>query len=567
VKTRIVVDSSMQDYYASAQQSVFRALEHFGVYFQVADLAHNRISARQLQDTCLLVLAQENIGGSLDRQQTDVILKAVSQGMGMVVLDGALESFPASFLESLNIYAGEEKEVSALKLDTGNRITDMAEHEIPLKKPLPGHTVTGQEDWSTLLSDEENNPGVVYKKWGKGKIVFFLLSAALWQKQYLGFTEGLDSVFRNSIVWAAKKPYIMKSMPPFVTARIDDISFGGSPICRYRETLAGLKWLDILNEYGFIPNAGLFIDDIRDDDAKRFREKERMGLAEFSPHAFVDFGYREDENSCPIYMKHNGEEFTREELKKNFEKVDLKFAKWGIGYSKTVNVHFAEIGINSLPFIRERGQKYLMTSVRVGKSYFDPRARSWELAPYGINNFCFGYIPEDSYFFNVFSAPKRKDYMVPDGDMLYGCTSLHEESSFTDVEKAVGKALPRIRKGLESGFFGSFATHEQRIAHVSPKDWELIIKGISEGLKNIPHILASYDYISMYAENRLLSRVSRASYDEGKKELSISMSGRSLMKQQMYLFLEEGERIREKLVDIPEFEQSATLNFTSECKA
>jgi len=72
------------------------------------------------------------------------------------------------------------------------------------------------------------------------------------------------------------------------------------------------------------------------------------------------------------------------------------------------------------------------------------------------------------------------------------------------------------------------------------------MRGITENLKSISCIPASYDYISMYAENRLFSKVSRASYDNRKNELSISMSGRSSMKQKMYLLLEDGNKITER---------------------
>ena len=35
---------------------------------------------------------------------------------------------------------------------------------------------------------------------------------------------GLDDLFWRSMVWAARKPFVMQGMPPFVTMRMDDAS-------------------------------------------------------------------------------------------------------------------------------------------------------------------------------------------------------------------------------------------------------------------------------------------------------------------------------------------------------
>jgi len=558
MKTIVVVDSIKNVQCTRTEKSVGRALEHFGVYSETVDLAWMRISTQQLEDVHLLILAQEGIGKSLTKEETDVILKAVSDGMGLLVLDGYLNGYPPSFLKNLKFLAGQESKISSLRLNPENEVTDLCEHEIFLKHPLLGYNISDSEGWSTLMFCQADHPCVVYKKFGKGRIVFFLLSSAIWQNQYLGFAEGLDGVFRNSIVWAAKKPYIMKSLPPFITARFDDVSFSGSRVMKYRQTLAGLGWLDILNRYGFIPNVGLFTDDIQEQDAKRFREKERSGLAEFSPHAFVDFPYRENEDECPIYIKHNGQEFTHEEIKRNFAKLDLQFSKWGINFAKTINVHYGEVGFNALPFIKERGQKYMMTPLKLGKVWSNPEAHIWDAPPYGKSSFSIGYIPEDNYFFNVRSVPPRKDVNIPTSDFLYGCTVLSEESPHNDVEKAIKRGLFQIKRGLETGFFGCLTTHEQRVAQLSPEEWESIIKGISSSISKTSHMMKNYDYISQYAENRTFYSIQEAIYN---KELILRIKGRSEIPQYLTLFIEEGGKIKESFLQIPEFEKSIELNF------
>lgn len=556
MKTKLVVDSGQPVNCRRVDKSIARALGHFGVFYETIDLSRQRVSQQELEGTHLLILGQEGIGKSLSGEETNIILKMVSTGMGLVVLDGYLEWYPKPFLENLDIEKSTSGKASLLKVHPGNRIMNRpAQQEIALKNPVLSYPVSIPAGWSPLLLDEEDNVCGLYRKLGRGKIIFLLVSASLWQDEYLGFTSGLDGLFRKSLSWSAKKPYIMKAMPPFVVARIDDVSFSGSPVAVCKETVEELRWLDVLNRYKFIPNAGFFIDDIQDDDIKHLREKYHDGLAEFSTHAFRD---PKNINEFPVYMKHSGEEFSEDVLKENFEKVDKRFSEWGITASKTLNAHFGEIGLRALPFLKERGQRYLMNPIRVGKPWSDPSAHSWDVEPYGKPAFCLGVIPEDKDFFNVTSHPGIMDSNVPDTDFLCKCTAFWKENPSVDVKRAIQRGISQIARGLESGFFGCLATHEQRIAHIPLQQWEEIVRGISAGIREIPHIFKSYDYISSYAENRTFYRIEKAEFN---RELSVRLKGNNGMLQYLYLFLDRDGETVESFLEVPEFEKSVVLNF------
>ena len=555
MKTKLIVDSGQPVNCSRVDKSVCRALEHFGVFYEVLDLSRQRISHQELDDTHLLILGQEGIGKSLSGEETSVILKAVSQGMGLVVLDGYLEWYPRDFLNNMDIEKGRPGKASGLKIFPGNSILKHpAQQQVILKHMLLSYPVPTPAGWEPVLADEQDNVCGMYRKFGRGRIVFFLLSASLWQDEYLGFASGLDGLFRRSLSWAARKPFIMKSMPPFVVARIDDVSFAGSPVAVCRETVAELKWLDVLNRHGFIPNAGLYVDDIRESDVRILREKYHDGLAEFSPHAFRD---PENTNAFPIYMKHNGEEFSEETLKSNFERVDRKFSEWSITASKTLNAHFGEVGLNALPFLKQRGQRYLMNPIRMGKPYSDTAAHKWNVDPYDKPHFCLGVIPEDKDFFNVTSHPGGIE-PGSNSDFLWGYTTFWNENASIDVQKAIEKGIFTIARGLESGFFGCLCTHEQRISHVPLKQWEEIARGISDGIKGIPHIFKSYDYISSYAENRTFYRIEKVEFD---RKISVWLKGRNGMMQYLYLFLDRDGETEESFLEVPTFEKDVVLNF------
>jgi len=543
--------------YTRVYKSILKALEHFGIYYELLDLSRNRISSEELEDTHLLIIAQEGTGKSLSEDEAITILRMVSRGMGLLVLDGYLEWYPSSFLKGLKLNELSAEKTSLLKISPETSLSiNIIAQEIILKRPVLSYPVETISEWFPFLFDERDNICGIYRRMGKGKIVLYLLSASLWQDECLGFTEGLDGVFRNGLVWAAQKPYITRTMPPFVTARIDDVSFSGSPVAKYKETVSNLLWLDILNKYGFIPNAGLFIDDIQKEDVRGIRLKHHDGLAEFSPHAFSD---PKNINENSIYMKHSGEEFSDDVLKNNFERVDKKFAEWGITAARTVNAHFGEIGLKALPFLKVRGERYLMNPIRIGKLWDDVSSHQWDVAPYGKPAFSMGSIPEDRDFFNVVSHPGKMVSSAPDFDFLCGCTTFWNENTEADVKKAIKRGVFHILRGLENGFFGCLMTHEERVSHLTPEQWEEVIKGISREIKRVPHIFKSYDYISKYAENRTFYRIEKIDCENG---ISIHLKGKNTMPQYLYLFTDEGEKVVERFLEVPEFQNSVILQFS-----
>src|SRR5207244_3090894 len=117
-----------------------------------------------------------------------------------------------------------------------------------VKTPAPTALARAASDASVLLEDAAGAPMLVARRSGRGKIVTWLVSPKLWLRQYFGHTFGLDDVWLRSITWAARKPFVMKAMPPFFRFRFDD--------CQgLWRTARDLEFLEVLNEYGHVPNA------------------------------------------------------------------------------------------------------------------------------------------------------------------------------------------------------------------------------------------------------------------------------------------------------------------------
>lgn len=562
METKIIVDSLKTVSYSRCTKGIISAIEHFGFYYKIIDLSFERFFEREIENTNLVVIGQEGLGFSFGKEEMDIIIKNLNLGMGIVIFDGYISSYPENFLKSLKIINFIPKKTLKIKLEKSSWICNgTLLDEIELKNELIYYSVEFDEKiWKPFIYTENNETCGIYGRFGKGKIVIFLVSASLWQNEILGHTEGLDDVFFRSLIWASKKPIITKTMPPFITTRIDDVSGGGSKVAKCIEIVKGLKYVDVLNKYNIIPNLGLFIDDIMEEDIKFIREKYYEKLAEFSPHAFSD---PENINEFPIYMKHNGEEFSDGELKENFKKVDKKFEYFNIKPSKTVNVHFGEIGLKALPYLKERNQTYLMNIIKVGKPFSDPRAHIWDLKPYGKIHFSLSEIPEDNDFFNVMSLPYRieekiSDEKNPDFDFLHKCTNFWNESSYSDVKRAIKRGVFQIKRGLENKFFGCLMCHEQRISFLKIEEWEEIIKGIISQIGIKDKIFKSYDYISEYSKNLKSVSIEKI---EIEKNLQITLKGKTKIPLYLQIFYDKKDEVTYSFLEVPIFENYTILSF------
>ena len=561
----LIVDSSLNHTFPVVKEGIIPALHHFGIPYQVMDLARSPLLKR-FSSFPGIIIGQEHLGKSFTPEITRFLIEKIKQGTGLVSFDAFLGEYPPEWLDFIGIFPGRVVLTSLIKLKNANHYitsTHPKEEIKKLKKPLELTLVNiRKERMGILFIDGEKNPALLVGFLEKGRFVQFVLSAKLWILDYFGHTEGLDDVFWKSIIWVAKKPVVMKAMPPFVTARIDDAS-GTANIFGKKRNSANKKfrYLDTLNRYGYIPNVGLFIDDIISEDIFTMRIKYEEGKAEFSPHAFTD---PQNIGEKLIYMKHSGEEFSEKELEDNFRRVDKKFFSWGMKPSRVVNAHFAEIGINSLPFLKERGQIYTMNIIRFGRAYADPKGRDWNPKPYGYCGFIFDYMPEDNSFFNVISHPfisLKDDSTAPRFDFLWGCTPFWKESPYNDVEKAAKRGAEQIKRGLDNLFFGCLMTHEQRIATLSIEEWERILSLINETITSYKPIFVGYDYIAQYAKSKIESRLTKAHYIPEARKIECYLEGKTNILTKLYIFIERKGEIEYTLGDIPPFQKSIDVSF------
>ncbi|HPO52202.1 MAG TPA: hypothetical protein PK165_05170 [bacterium] len=545
MKTVVLCDSSDFVSYQRFENSILNALDFYQIWYQSIDISYTLVDSVELDDVNLLIIAQEGTARKLGPSDWRLIFKQVSAGMGLVIFDGTLNTYQEALSPYTGITRFNIEKTGSFSIEDG-WISDMAAQKtiqtnIPVLTSCPSDP---DETWNVFLRNHKENPAGIWKKYGRGKICIISVSQGIWHKNCLGHTAGFDSIFWRSLILTAKKPFVFKAVPPFVTCRINDATGSGhfeqSPANQFR-------YVSILNESGFTPHVGLCINQVNQESTSHIREFYHQSKAEFSAHAFTQDFHEKDPS---IYMGSDGKEFSFEQLNTHFEQIDSFFNHLNIKPAKIINAHRSQIGYNAISFFKQRQQTFSASFLKPGKIFSDPRGLLWEPKPFGIINFCIDYLDENQDIFNVVSNPGRITEKGADIDFLDTATS---------ILSAVENGVFQIKRGIENLSFGCLMFHEKNCEKLAFSDFEMTIGMITNDIKKMPHIFKPYDYIVAYLKNRLDSKI--VSMTHTNSHLSITLSGKSTIPQFFYCFLEDGTNIVQNFLEIPPFEKAIELTY------
>jgi len=551
----VVTDSSGSwNNFSIVKETVLLALEHFGFPYRMIDLARQRITKQHLTGCSALVLAQDRICAALTDKEAGLISSAVrDNGMGLVILDPDLRSFPEELLEIFGFgrinpapYATDtllvnnnthyitkmqgsnefhrfDRMVSAIMAEEWGRNT------IPLAQAVLGRE---QLIYSRHLVPNSafmpgNYPVLFAACHGKGRAVQFTLSPRVWRRWFFGRCRGIDDLFWRSFVWAAAKPFAANIVPPFVVFSFDD--------CRGRH---GFAYAEMLQKHGYIPMVSLFLREVPQELFPKIRKGLKSGKIQFNSHAL-------DYYNLMLFDFGRGE-YNKEKLEKIFTFEDEFWKKVGAMPGHTVRMHWGEYGVLSLPFLKKRGRTYFNPLHGFGliKSDYCQSDGYW---PYNLPNCYYDYLPDDNDFFGFAAHPSRGSE-----DFLTGATVLHGENMVNDVEKAAGSAMKQIMHGLRSGFFAEIITHEQKFDVLSLKEWERIIdrtEKMNTGYEKIP---TGYDRVGPYLKGKDGIWISECRR-EGKKA-ALTLEGKTSVPLQLSVFTDAEETVQRQYVTVEPFE-------------
>jgi hypothetical protein len=120
----------------------------------------------------------------------------------------------------------------------GNIIYDFHADEEDRVQTVQSTVLSGST--GTTIARIGNDPLILAKSFGSGRAVHFGTLEYLKADRF-GFLQGVDDLFWRSVVWAAKKPFVVRGYPRFWSIQMDDTDSGWGFRVRdmYNTTLTG----------------------------------------------------------------------------------------------------------------------------------------------------------------------------------------------------------------------------------------------------------------------------------------------------------------------------------------
>jgi hypothetical protein len=223
-----------------------RYLEHLQVPYEIIDVATTAPSS-DLSRRHLIIAGHRGL--NLSTAWHDAIVAAVNGGAGFVNLDWDSQVGSQSHIQSIfgatgssvgtpatnvtvpsNVIPGGANAhyIAALQqryLDTppGDLVYNFHEDTNNTVQSISPTIFSGAS--GTVIARAGSNPLIVAKAFGTGRAVHFGTMDYLKADRF-GFLQGVDDLFWRSLVWAARKPFVVRGYPRFWAVQIDDTEPG-----------------------------------------------------------------------------------------------------------------------------------------------------------------------------------------------------------------------------------------------------------------------------------------------------------------------------------------------------
>jgi len=576
-------------------------LDHFGVKYKTIDIAMEALPSNA--DPALIIIGHSEIAPDSDlTAQLEQYLKTCqSRGTGILSFDPLM---PSNLLSQFAGNGGADSDVGELRFsEERHYITEYRNagetKELFGYMSIPKMSVKEKEGRAIITGNDL--PLLVVGKQGK-------VNVAQWTSQdwmyysILGPVGGLDDCLWKSMVWAARKPFIMHALPPIATLRVDDVVGSG----RQQWNVTPFHWVKTANKYGFKPWMGLFIYNITPEGIEELKELMPAGLADGTPHAFgrpprkesqietivnvynpyyapqmaaahfvPDYWYSD---AIPylskyydefIFFDHNNQKPWDPEIsKKTLKAVDDWYRSTGLPMGKYLVAHWGEISANMMAYIYDNWGTDIMDNIReVDKSW------GQQTLEYNLKE---GEQPIRSSPFRLYDEPeigkKKENAMTArafyiasfrewsDRPFFNFCSIIFDLTGFewqpdNDVEATADRGIKILSRGLESKILPVLFTHEtDYIYAVKPENWDAILKKVSEGIsKYNPAYLTTDDAVKMVRAYST-SEIQNGVYDRKSGELILKMSGKTDVPTGVFVYTDNHGSVNEKFVEIPVFE-------------
>jgi hypothetical protein len=367
-----------------------------------------------------------------------------------------------------------------------------------------------------------------------------------------GPVDGLDDLVWRGIVWAARKPFVMRGMPNLVTMRIDDVS-------------GPLWWVHIANEVGLKPFLALFMNEVSEATASDLLGMVTNGNATASIHAFTasTFFYFDNQHNT------NYSDLVQSN---NFYLGTQWHQSHGIPISKVCATHYSDIGPNAFGGLNNWGMEFVPIEVTPGtREYTLPYAPWLVGGPYRLYETPqIGRIAWPTYYADWLAVPGHPEF---NGRFFNVYSEVRDAGSCNewcpsnnDIPGSINRGTQILKRALDSMVMATLFSHEWYI-HPTPccssttfttNSWRTVLQAITNNLAAYDPIYVTLDYASQYVRATRTSQLVAADYDPPSGMVRATFSGQTDTETTLYTYVGQGNSISNITGTLPVFSGTIT---------
>ena len=291
-----------------------RYLEHLQIPYQIFDVATATPPA-DLNNRQLILIGHKGV--NLSAAWQTAIINAVSNGTGIVNLDWDSAIGSKQYVQTIFGATGSAPGVPSSTISVPSNVSNgganphfIAGMQIKFAGDPPGDFVYDfhpnengviQNVTSTVLLGATgtiiarvgSDPLILAKSYGSGRAVHFGTLEYLKADRF-GFLMGIDDLFWRSLVWAARKPFVVRGYPRFWSIQMDDTKpgWGFRVGDMYDPSITGTSTPDGVGGpwkvTGFV-----YTDNLPPGSSERVSviDDIQQGNLQISPHSYGDITY------------------------------------------------------------------------------------------------------------------------------------------------------------------------------------------------------------------------------------------------------------------------------------
>jgi len=557
----VVLVNSESPKFLDFKQRIQPYLDNFGVPYTVQDISVVGVGT-DIGDHALIIIGHSQLDTNLTyltaAAQQNISL-AVSNGTGLVCFDNVLSVAGGAPLYQYDhsIFGFTNGgPVSATAVSMPATVPGGQMHYITARHPVADSiTFSNSVTFTSLTLPSNTNESaiallgghpfvVVQQQYGYGRAVQWM-SYDWMAESVLGPLTGMDDLMWRSMVWAARKPFVMRGMPNFVSFRMDDVS--GAPSAPY------FTWVRTANQMGMKVWLGVFLTAFLNNQNLT---TEIAGLAATGSNTVSVHSL--DCCNTFFYFDHNNlQPLSDSAMSNNFAIATQWHTNNHIPISTVCGPHYSEIGSNAFPGLAAWGVHYIAQETGVNTveyptgSHPPPPAPWLVLGPYRLYETPqAGESTYSFYYCDWFPTPGYPQYTNQFFD-AYTQDVLNFSScgdwcpANNDVSGSITRGSLSAKIAMDSQAMAMLYTHEWELlpipnapnqTTITSNNWYSIVQGVTNNLAPYHPVYVTLDYHSQYARATHTSRMLSADYDSDSGEVTAAMTGSNDLDMVVYVY-------------------------------